>query len=209
LASHLEQCARCGEMLDELLLKDNVTIGLLQPGNAVTVADSPAVKNLRDRLARIRLVSGSTHTTPGTGMTDTGVGPPRPMPIAAPVVGLSFLSPPQEPDEIGRLGSYRVLKKLGAGGMGMVFLAEDMMLRRKVALKTMLPGIAANPQARERFLREARAAAAIEHPHIITIHQVGEDNGVPFLAMPLLRGESLEERLAREKQMTTADAIRI
>jgi len=122
---------------------------------------------------------------------------------------LSFLAPAQGPDELGRLGPYRILKKLGAGGMGMVFLAEDTMLKRKVALKTMLPHVAVNPQARERFLREARAAAAIEHAHVITIHQVGEDNGVPFLAMPLLKGESLEDRLAREKRLPLDEAIRV
>jgi DNA-directed RNA polymerase subunit RPC12/RpoP len=69
--------------------------------------------------------------------------------------GLEFLAPPQQSDELGRLGTYRILKKLGAGGMGMVFLAEDTVLHRKVAIKVMLPQFAASSQARERFLREA------------------------------------------------------
>ena len=122
---------------------------------------------------------------------------------------LDFLAPAQGPDEIGRLGTYRILKKLGAGGMGMVFLAEDTLLRRKVALKTMLPNIAVSPQARERFLREARAAAAIEHSHIVAIYQVGEDNGVPFLAMPFLKGQPLDERLKLETRLPEAEALRI
>ena len=110
-----------------------------------------------------------------------------------------FLAPPQGPDEIGRLGPYRVLKVLGAGGMGVVFQAEDPALQRLVALKAMLPTLAASASARERFLREARAAAAVEHDHIVAIYQVGEDRGVPFLAMPLLKGEPLDDRLKREQ----------
>ena len=78
-----------------------------------------------------------------------------------------FLAPPQADDELGRLGRYRVLKVLGAGGMGVVFQAEDPTLQRLVALKAMLPALAASADARQRFLREARAAAAIEHDHIV------------------------------------------
>jgi serine/threonine protein kinase/DNA-directed RNA polymerase subunit RPC12/RpoP len=108
-----------------------------------------------------------------------------------------FLSPAQLPDEIGRLGRYRVLEVLGAGGMGVVFKAEDSQLRRLVALKAMLPVLAVTLTARQRFLREAQAAAAIQHDYVVPIYDVGEDNGVPYLAMPFLRGESLEARLRR------------
>jgi WD40 repeat protein/serine/threonine protein kinase len=110
----------------------------------------------------------------------------------------SFLAPAKKPDELGRLGPYRVLKVLGAGGMGVVFQAEDPALQRMVALKAMLPALAASPKAKARFLREARAAAAIEHDHIVPIHRVGEDRGVPFLAMQFLQGEPLDERLGHE-----------
>jgi serine/threonine protein kinase len=79
--------------------------------------------------------------------------------------------------------------------MGVVFLAEDPQLGRQVALKAMLPEVASKPVARDRFLREARTAAAIEHDHIVAIYQVGEDRGVPFIAMPLLKGCSLEDWL--------------
>ncbi|HBI45663.1 MAG TPA: serine/threonine protein kinase, partial [Planctomycetales bacterium] len=85
--------------------------------------------------------------------------------------------------EIGRLGGYRVLKELGRGGMGAVFQAEDPKLKRLVALKVMLPRLAADASARRRFLREAQAMAAVHHDHVVTIYQVDEDNGVPFLAM--------------------------
>jgi serine/threonine protein kinase len=109
----------------------------------------------------------------------------------------AFLSPAQSPDELGRLGHYRILKVLGAGGMGIVFEAEDTHLQRRVALKAMKPAVV-TPSNRERFLHEARATAAIEHDHIVTIYQVGEDCGVPYLAMKLLQGQSLEDKLTAE-----------
>jgi serine/threonine protein kinase len=120
-----------------------------------------------------------------------------------------FLAPAQAADEIGRLGSYRVLKVLGAGGMGVVFQAEDPKLNRLVALKAMLPALAASGTNKERFLLEARAAAAIEHDHIVAIFQVDEDRGVPFIAMPFLRGEALEDRLKRERKLPTEEVLRI
>ncbi|MBY0228735.1 MAG: serine/threonine protein kinase [Gemmataceae bacterium] len=131
------------------------------------------------------------------------------VPPGAEAVDLSFLRPARGPGEVGRLGAYRLLGILGQGGMGLVFQAEDTQLGRQAALKTMLPGVARNPKNKERFFREARAAAALEHPRIVPIYQVGEDNGIPFLAMPLLRGETLDDRLRREKRLPVAEAVRI
>src|SRR5688572_25968551 len=88
--------------------------------------------------------------------------PPDPVPWAGP-----FLAPPQRPDELGRLGPYRVLGAIGRGGMGEVFRAEDPRLNRAVALKVLLPELAADPLARARFRREARAQAAVPHDHIV------------------------------------------
>src|SRR5262249_46047602 len=104
---------------------------------------------------------------------------------------------------------YRVLKILGAGGMGVVYQAEDVHLQRLVALKAMLPTLATSAAARQRFLREARAAAAIEHDHIVAIYQVGEERGVPFLAMQFLKGEPLDERLKRDGRLPLADVLHI
>lgn len=120
-----------------------------------------------------------------------------------------FLAPAVKPDEIGRLGPYRVLKVLGAGGMGVVFRAEDPHLERLVALKAMLPSMASSPSAKERFFREAKAAAALKHPHIVTIFQVGEDRGAPFLAMEFLEGEPLDDRLRRETRLPVPEILRI
>lgn len=122
---------------------------------------------------------------------------------------LHFLSLPRQPDDIGCLADYRVLGVLGEGGMGLVLRAEDERLKREVAIKVMRPSVASNPDARRRFLREAQAAAAIEHDNVIGIYQVGEVNGVPFIAMPLLKGESLQNRLDRVGRLGELDAVKI
>jgi serine/threonine protein kinase len=111
-----------------------------------------------------------------------------------------FLSPPDRSDDLGRLGPYRVVRLLGEGGMGFVFLGADDALGRPVALKVMRPEVAAQPTARARFLREGRAAAAVKSDHVITIYQVGEENGVPFLAMEFLEGQTLADWLREWRQ---------
>jgi serine/threonine protein kinase len=134
------------------------------------------------------------HRSPFWASSDETVAPPRR--VRAPVSEMTaFLAPAQEEDELGRLGSYRILRVLGQGGMGVVFQAEDAQLRRQVAIKAMLPHLAANSSARERFLREACLAAALDHDHIVAIHHIGEDRDVPYIVMPLLKGESLDNRL--------------
>jgi eukaryotic-like serine/threonine-protein kinase len=120
----------------------------------------------------------------------------------------SFLEPAQSADEIGRLGTYRILRMLSSGGMGLVFQAEDIQLRRVVALKVMRKEAAAHPTARARFLREARAAAQVEHTHIVSVHQVGEANGVVYLAMAWLKGCTLDDYLKRGR-VKPGQAIRI
>jgi formylglycine-generating enzyme required for sulfatase activity len=144
-----------------------------------------------------------------TGVAAIGKGEAAREFRAPPVPRYDFLAPPEKPDEIGRLGPYRVLEVLGAGGMGVVFKALDPGLQRLVALKAMLPSQASDPSAKERFFREARAAAALKHPHIVGIYYVGEDRGTPFLAMEFLEGEPLDARLKREASLSVADLLHI
>jgi non-specific serine/threonine protein kinase len=95
-----------------------------------------------------------------------------------------------------RIAHYRVTRKLGEGGMGVVYAAEDERLGRNVAIKMIRAGIA-DPTARDRFWREARSAAAVNHPNVCQLYEVGEANGELYLVMELLEGESLAERIAR------------
>jgi non-specific serine/threonine protein kinase len=106
------------------------------------------------------------------------------------------------------LGHYRILRPLGAGGMGVVFEALDVSLGRRVALKTLPPGVAADGERLRRFQQEARAVAALNHPNIVTIHAVEEAEGIHFLAMELVDGTTLEAAI-RAGGMAPADFFEV
>jgi serine/threonine-protein kinase len=104
---------------------------------------------------------------------------------------------PGESGEFERLGTFKVIRKLGEGGMGVVYKAEDTQLRRPVALKVITPAMAGNANMLKRFLNEARAASALNHPNICTIHQVGQEGPLNFIVMEYVEGQTIKE-LIRE-----------
>lgn len=212
VSEHLELCPSCKGITESLpandLLVDTMRQSARQPQAEPTAHDARVIAQLRDRSAakhawslRTRIENHAISIEQPTAISDVNDDVTREL--------SNVWLPSQNPDEIGRLGSYRILRLLGAGGMGAVFLAEETNLCRKVALKMMRPRVAVNPGAAKRFLREARAAASLHHDHIITVYQVGEEAGVPFLAMEYLEGESLDDRLKRQSPLPLADILQI
>ena len=143
---------------------------------------------------------------PDPAHPDAATWPTRQVDATPPGVGPS----PTIPGMPERLGPYRLVKPLGNGGMGVVYLAEDTQLGRRAAVKVMRPEMAAyDPRAYERFLREARAAAAVRHDNVVTVYHASEENGIPYLAMELLRGTSLSAYLAKGPPPTIPVATRL
>ncbi len=223
--AHLESCAACQEALPSIRAEDAFVAAFRAqahrppPKNAVLDRLAGDLRGLLQCLpasAGEATPSADREATPApaelsgpcTVTQPPGAGLARPTDSETEDV-YSLLAPPRQPDEMGRLGDYRVLKVLGSGGMGVVFLAEDARLRRHVALKAMKPALAASAKAQRRFLREAQLTASITHDHIVAVHQVGEEKGVLFLAMALLQGESLDARLKREGRLPLAEVLRI
>lgn len=120
--------------------------------------------------------------------------------------------PPASPVEPQRFGEFRVLRKLGAGGMGVVYVAEQTSLQRKVALKVVRPELLLSPTARERFQREVEAIARLQHPGIVPILAVGDEHGQPWFAMEYVEGRTLEQLLAvvdgQDPARTSGNALR-
>jgi serine/threonine protein kinase len=124
-------------------------------------------------------------------------------------VALDFLSPSAKPGSLGRLGHYEVLEVVGKGGMGIVLRAFDEKLHRVVAIKVLAPEFARDNSARQRFVREARAAAAVTHDNVIAIHGVENDGPIPYLIMQFIEGRTLQEKLDRTGPLPVKDILRL
>ena len=145
--------------------------------------------------------AGSFLSTPAVEQLDEGRG-------RHPITMPGFLAAPGRPDSLGRLGDYEVLEVVGRGGMGVVFRAFDESLRRMVAIKALAPSLSGRT-ARERFLRESRAAAAVQHDGVVSIYAVDDQGPVPFLVMPFIDGPTLQQRVDSEGPLPPDEVIRI
>lgn len=210
LEAHVGTCPRCEAALSTLRLDDPL-LSALRHGRPAAVA-----REVGSVMERVKSLPGPGRELPSTVDGPAARTPTSSLsPVGRPAVGredYDFLDPPGQPTALGRFQGYLVRDVLGAGGMGIVFAAEDPDLKRPLALKVMRPALAASPSAKERFLLEARAMAAAsepEHDHLVPIFQVAEWKGLPYLTMPLLRGETLQARLDRTGPLPVAEAVRI
>jgi serine/threonine protein kinase len=185
LEEHIGLCSECQRVVDDLVndlpLTSTIRVSSSTPKITSGIPDE-LVSRLEDLASQFTQVSWAIDSPEASEYSPEEVG----------------IAPPNTIDEVGVLGPYRLKKLLGAGGMGMVYLAEDTSLHRSVAIKLLRPHLARHPQARDGFLREARAMAALKHDNIVTVYQVSDPpvdarEAVPYLAMELLDGESLAD----------------
>jgi serine/threonine-protein kinase len=144
---------------------------------------------------------------------------PRSTPNAGPLLStdelgpveltLDFLEPSDNPAMIGRLGEYEILELIGRGGMGVVLKGYQRELNRYVAVKVMAPHYASSGAARKRFAREAQAAAAVVHPHVVAIHSVAAKAKLPYLVMPYVAAKSLQEQIDQDGPLEINEILRI
>jgi serine/threonine-protein kinase len=194
LQVHLETCAACQEALDHL-----AAAGPSWDRAAVLLGSAPEPTDPALQQVVASLESDAPHGA--ETQAETSTDPLR--------VELGFLAPSAEPAHLGRLGHYEVLDIVGRGGMGVVLKALDERLQRIVAIKVLGPQYAASGSARKRFQREAKAAAAVSHDHVVSIYHVEEVDGVSFLVMPLIAGKSLQERIDQSGPLELAEVLRI
>jgi eukaryotic-like serine/threonine-protein kinase len=192
LIAHLDHCEACRLAIEELAAGDGRLLAL-----AREVGRDSMASGLPYRGAVTRPHEQGTERDAGTEPAAEG-----PLP-------LDFLDPTDRPGHLGRLGPFEVLEVRGCGGMGVVFRAFDGALHRVVALKVMAPQLAVSPVARQRFVREAKAAAAVRDEHVVAIHAVGEAKGLPYLVMEYIDGQSLQERLDGGGPLPVPEVLRI
>jgi len=194
LAAHLEDCKTCQYRVEGLTAgkKSWPDMARKLSAHRPEPEPEPALQKVMERLKE----------SPESELT-------RDEPAFAADLPLGFLSPPDKPGQLGRLERYEVQDEIGRGGMGVVLKAFDPSLHRVVAIKVLAPQLATSGVARKRFLREAKAAAAVTHDHIVTIHAVDEANGLPYLVMQYIAGQSLQDRIDKEGPLELTEILRI
>jgi serine/threonine protein kinase len=211
--------SRPGDCPNLALLRD-FAAGLLTGGSAETVqAHLDGCERCREALTALDTIEekpspeDAPASLPAAGeqltVEDSHNVPREPTEESEDPSDLHFLEPTSNPRALGRLGAYEVFNVLGRGGMGVVLKAFDTSLHRTVAIKVLSPALAASPKARRRFQREARAAAGINHPNVVTIHAVDEHHGAPYLVMEFIPGQTLRQRIRTGGPFDLASLLRI
>jgi serine/threonine protein kinase len=190
---HLSDCPACREKLESLT--DVAGISRVMGTLTANKHESKHLKLAMDRLHQEGTYFRSEHSTFHAQ--------------ASSVATLPLLQPAQKDGFIGRLGDIQIRRVLGQGGMGVVFEGLDAVLNRTVAVKVLSPHLLNHPEAKERFVREAQAAAALLHENVVAIHGIHEAEGMPYLVLQYVQGESLSERLQREKKLPLDAVIKL
>jgi eukaryotic-like serine/threonine-protein kinase len=191
LEAHVLCCPRCARVLQGLNAEDQLVEAMRAARNQPAVLD--AAEALIPWLKRLRPADETTTLS----LSGSPLAAADRFDSADTMPSFDFLAKAMEPDELGRLSHYRVLDRIGIGGMGMVFLAHDERLKRQVAIKVIKPALLQRTDLHERFLSEAQAIAAVEHDNIVAVYSIGDAAGMPYLVMPFLRGQSLEDHLQK------------
>src|SRR5262245_403665 len=193
-AVHVEECPRCQARLAEIAASHD---DWHEARRLLTTNDVDALlaAEARERPWSEAIQTSDMHGPRNTVWTET--------------MARQLLGPPSHPEMLGRLGRYEVERLIGAGGMGIVFKGFDTELNRPVAIKVLAPHLAGSGAARQRFAREARAAAAVVHEHVVAIHNVETEAAAPFLVMQYVAGESLQGRLDRQGPLALNEILRI
>ncbi len=200
LCDHVGNCPACQKRLDAISGSASGLADHLREASTEIPANNSAywraLAEAEEELRRTALFQAN-------GLIDT--------PIPQDELKLDFLQPPDKLNRLGKLAQFDVIRVVGRGGMGVVLHAYDPSLDRDVAIKVIDPKLANNEVARQRFCREARAAAAVTHDNLVAVHQVNEDepSGLPYLVMQLINGESLEQRIRRAGKMTAGEVARL
>lgn len=194
--SHLDNCQTC-----RLLLEKLSEHGASLPKIKLEQEQAPGNGKKEEALVLQKVLSALRGAAgPDTTQADS---------LPAAEVSFDFLAKTDKPGYIGRLGHYEIIELIGKGGMGIVFKAFDTVLQRVVAVKVLSPVLAACATSHQRFLREARAAAAVCHDHVVTIHAVEEQNGLPYLVMQYIAGVSLHDKLKHCGPLGVKEVLRI
>ena len=196
---HVNDCPACQKSIERLVAGQESWEGAARQLAELDANRSDSSSELRD------LIDHEKNQLPGTAIGEIGVTEGRPLSS----MELDFLQPTDQPDSLGRLGTYEILDVVGRGGMGLVLKAYDPSLRRIVAIKVMAAHLASSPLARKRFVREARAAAAVSHDHVVAIYAVEENQEPPFLVMQFVSGKTLQERLVATGSLSVPEILRI
>jgi WD40 repeat protein len=203
LCEHVGSCPACQQRLDKLCGSCSEFAEHLRDAEKETPPSNSAywkaLESAEEELRQTVLVPPSNGEATG----DT--------PVPDGDLKLDFLQPPDKPDRLGKLAQFDVIRVVGRGGMGVVLHAYDPSLARDIAIKVIDPLLANNEVARQRFCREARAAAAVTHDNLVAVHQVNEDepSGLPYLVMQLVNGESLEQRLKRVEKLSVPEVAKL